>query len=181
MGYFKALLFLPLIVISVVIPALAKDPISTFDACSVIKVTDGDTITAVCSNTKIKVRLYGIDAPETEKRNKKTGKVTKLGQPYGKEAQEALEKKVKGQKIRLDIMASDRYKRMVSIVYVDGRNANCEIVAEGWVWAYRQFLDRPHASEYIVAEESARKKRLGLWQQSNPQPPWEFRKLTRTR
>jgi hypothetical protein len=40
-----------------------------------------------------------------------------------------------------------------------------------------QDLDRPHASQYIQAEEQARKERKGLWQQNNPQPPWEFRKL----
>jgi micrococcal nuclease len=50
------------------------------------------------------------------------------------------------------------------------------MVAEGWAWAYTQYLDRPHASEYLQAEEQARAKRLGLWQQSNPKPPWEFRK-----
>jgi len=50
------------------------------------------------------------------------------------------------------------------------------MVAEGYAWAYRQYLDRPHASEYISLEEQARAKRLGLWQQNNPQPPWEFRR-----
>ena len=60
---------------------------------------------------------------------------------------------------------------------LNNRNINREMVSEGWAWAYRQYLDRPHASEYIEAEEKARGKRLGLWAQTNPQPPWEFRKL----
>lgn len=42
---------------------------------------------------------------------------------------------------------------------------------------YRQYLDRAHASEYITAEEQARKAGKGLWKQNNPQPPWEFRRL----
>jgi micrococcal nuclease len=63
------------------------------------------------------------------------------------------------------------------VVRVGERNVNREMVADGWAWAYRQYLDRPHASEYIDAEEQARKEKKGLWQQTNPQPPWEFRKL----
>ena len=44
---------------------------------------------------RVKVRLYGIDAPETEKSNKKTGHVSKAGQPYGEEAYQTLYKKLK--------------------------------------------------------------------------------------
>jgi endonuclease YncB( thermonuclease family) len=40
------------------------------------------------------VRLYGIDAPETEKYSHKTGRISKSGQPYGEEAYKALESKI---------------------------------------------------------------------------------------
>lgn len=156
--------------------AYAKDPIRNIEGV-VIKVSDGDTINVQdAMGTKVKVRLYGIDAPETEKSNKKTRKVSKPGQPYGEEAYQALNSKVYRKSIKLDIMAVDQYKRSVGIVYLNGKNINQEMVAEGYAWAYRQYLDRPHASEYIELEEQARAKRLGLWEQSNPQPPWEFRK-----
>jgi len=158
---------------------LAKDPIRSIEG-SVIKVSDGDTIHVIDSlGTKVKVRMYGIDCPETEKSNKKTGRVSKAGQPYGEEALKALQGKLKRQKVRLDVMAVDRYKRAVGIVWLGNRNINLEMVQEGYAWAYKQYLDRPHASEYIEAEDQARSKRLGLWQQNNPQPPWEFRKLQR--
>jgi micrococcal nuclease len=49
-------------------------------------------------------------------------------------------------------------------------------VQEGFAWAYREYLHGPCASEYIDAENDARSKHLGLWNQMNPQPPWEFRK-----
>ncbi|KAF0221143.1 MAG: hypothetical protein FD174_641 [Geobacteraceae bacterium] len=74
-------------------------------------------------------------------------------------------------------MDIDRYKRLVSVISLDGRDINLEMVQEGWAWAYRQYLQRPYASEYIGAEEKARKQKLGLWKQANPEPPWEFRKL----
>lgn len=170
---FVASILLALISIST---AFAKEPIRTIEG-TVSKVSDGDTIHVTDPmGTKVKVRLYGIDAPETEKGNKKTGRISKPGQPYGEEAYQALNSKVFRKSIKLDIMAVDQYKRSVGIVYLNGKNINQEMVAEGFAWAYRQYLDRPHASEYIELEGQARAKRLGLWQQSNPQPPWEFRK-----
>jgi endonuclease YncB( thermonuclease family) len=156
--------------------AYAKDPIRSIEGI-VSKVSDGDTIHITDSlGTKVKVRLYGIDAPETEKGNKRTGRISKPGQPYGEDAYQALQSKVYRKTIKLDIMDVDQYKRSVGIVWLNGKNINKEMVAEGYAWAYRQYLDRPHASEYIELEEQARAKRLGLWEQSNPQPPWEFRK-----
>jgi endonuclease YncB( thermonuclease family) len=155
----------------------AKEPIRSIEG-TVVKVSDGDTIQVQDSlGTKVKVRLYGIDAPETEKSNKKTGRVSKPGQPYGEDAYQTLNSKIYRKQVKLEIMAVDQYKRSVGIVYLSGKNINQEMVAEGYAWAYRQYLDRPHASEYIQAEEQARSKRLGLWQQNNPQPPWEFRRL----
>lgn len=50
------------------------------------------------------------------------------------------------------------------------------MVRDGYAWAYREYLHVPYASEYIDAESEARSKRLGLWQQSNPEAPWEFRR-----
>lgn len=49
------------------------------------------------------------------------------------------------------------------------------MIAEGYAWAYRKYLDRSYASEFIGFEEVARSKMVGLWKQAKPQPPWEFR------
>lgn len=160
-------------------PCLAKEPIRSLEG-SVIKVSDGDTIHVRDDlGNKVKVRFYGIDCPETEKRNKKTGRISKTGQPYGEEAYRALKGKLERQRVRLDVTDIDKYGRTVSIVWLGSRNINIEMVSEGWAWAYKQYLDRPHASEYIRSEEQARKAHKGLWQHSNPLPPWEFRKLQR--
>src|SRR6185369_3347489 len=139
-------LIFPLLV-SLVLPitAVAKAPIRTIEGI-VTKVSDGDTINVQDSlGTKVKVRLYGIDAPETEKSNKKTGRVSKPGQPYGAETWHALEAKVYRKQVRLDVMDVDRYGRTVSVVRLRERNVNREMVADGMAWAYRQYLDRPHA------------------------------------
>lgn len=175
--FMRSFLMSLILLICMTLAAFAKEPSRSIEGV-VSKISDGDTIHVTDSGgTNVKVRFYGIDCPETEKGNKRTGEVSKQGQPYGEEAYRALQDKLKRQRVRLDVMDVDRYGRTVGIVWLGNRNINLEMVADGWAWAYTQYLDRPHASEYIQAEEQARKLRKGLWQQSNPQPPWEFRKL----
>lgn len=159
-------------------PVFAKEPIRVLEGL-VVKVSDGDTITVYSSGTKLKVRLYGIDAPEMVKKNRKNGQISKQGQPYGEEAYRALDRKVYQQKVRLDTIDVDRYRRLVSMVWMVNRNINLEMMREGWAWAYRKYLDSAYASEFLGEEEQTRKKRIGLWRQYIPQPPWEFRKLQR--
>ncbi len=172
---------LPVLALLILLPLClcAKEPIRTEEGV-VRQVADGDTVTVVTSEgTKLKVRLYGIDAPETAKMNRRTGVVSKLGQTYGEEAYRALEDKVLGKRVRVRIMDIDRYRRMVSVLYLDRRDINKEMVQEGFAWAYKEYLHGPYASEYIDAEREARSKHLGLWRQANPEPPWEFRKRLR--
>ena len=83
--------------------------------------------------------------------------------------------------VRSEVVDIDQYKRLVSVVWLGNRNINQEMVAEGYAWAYRKHLNRAYGSEFIKLEEQARARKLGLWQQSNPEPPWEFRKKLRVR
>lgn len=158
--------------------AFAKEALRVLEG-TVVKVTDGDTINVDSGGTKLKIRLYGIDAPETAKVNRKSGWNSKPGQPYGEESWRALDGKIYRQRVRVEVKDIDQYRRLVSVVWIGGRDINKEMVAEGWAWAYRKYLDRPHASEYMSAEEQARARRAGLWRDGNPQPPWEFRKEVR--
>lgn len=172
-----------LVILSLVlaVPVWAKEPLRTVE-CMVERVVDGDTINAIDrQNTKLKIRLYGIDAPETEKRNRKSGLISKQGQPHGEEATAALNAKVRNAVITVDIMDVDRYKRMVGVIKIGNRNINREIVQEGHAWAYKSYLSAPYRSEFIGAEEQARSKGLGLWKETNPEPPWEFRKRMKVR
>ena len=132
-------------------------------------VYDGDTVLlATREESRLKVRLYGIDAPETRKPDKP-------GQPYGDISRRTLMYKIMGRQVSAEIVDIDRYKRAVAIIRYAGRDINREMVAEGMAWAYRQYLHGAYESEYIGAEELARSRHAGLWRESNPQPPWEFR------
>lgn len=139
----------------------------------VVRIADGDTLTvATRDGTKVKVRLYGIDAPEV--RHEGTP-----GQPGGGEARQALKALTRGRKVRVDVLEVDTHGRSVGVVSEGGVNINLAMVRKGWAWAYRRYLSTPYASEFIDAEREARAKRLGLWQRANPSPPWEFRRRMR--
>lgn len=56
-------------------------------------------------------------------------------------------------RVKIEVMDVDRYRRMVSLVWLDRLNINKEMVAEGWAWAYRDYLDTPYASEFIGIED----------------------------
>ncbi len=81
---------------------------------TVTKISDGDTIQLTTPDqTKLKVRLYGIDAPETPKINRQSGHVHQPGQPFSEEAQKALKDKIMGKQVKLEILDIDKYRRMV--------------------------------------------------------------------
>jgi micrococcal nuclease len=132
-------------------------------------VYDGDTVLLTTrEESRLKVRLYGIDAPETKKPDKP-------GQPFGDISKRTLMYKIMGRRVSAEIMDIDQYKRAVAVIRYEGKDINREMVAEGMAWAYRQYLQGAYESEYIGSETRARSHRAGLWRESNPQPPWEFR------
>ncbi|MDD5285184.1 MAG: thermonuclease family protein [Desulfuromonadaceae bacterium] len=132
-------------------------------------VYDGDTVLLVTrEESRLKVRLYGIDAPETKKPDMP-------GQPFGEIAKRTLMYKIIGRRVTAEIVDIDQFKRAVAVIRYSGRDVNREMVAEGFAWAYRQYLQGAYASEYTGAEDRARSRRAGLWRDPNPTPPWEFR------
>ena len=132
-------------------------------------VYDGDTVLLTTrEESRLKVRLYGIDAPETQKPDRP-------GQAYGAIARRTLMYKIMGRRVTAEIIDVDQYKRAVAVIRYEGRDVNREMVAEGMAWAYRKYLEGAYVSEYIGAENLARSRRAGIWRVSNPEPPWKFR------
>lgn len=130
----------------------------------VIKVSDGDTIQVMNNNMAEKVRLNGIDSPES-------------GQAYGRQAKEFTAEMVAGQVVTVEVRDTDRYGRTVGeVILLDGQNLNREIVKAGYAWWYRKYSnDAPLAQ----LEEEARSARKGLWRDPRPTPPWEWRAAQR--
>lgn len=86
----------------------------------VIRVADGDTITVLTEgHQQVKVRLYGIDAPEHK-------------MPYGRNSGDALKSLVAGEDVLVKILDTDRYGRVVGLVETeDGTEVNRQMVREG--------------------------------------------------
>ena len=128
----------------------------------IIEVYDGDTATLLTQdNVKYRVRFFGIDAPEA-------------AQKSGTDSRDALREKILGKEVVVQVAAADRYGRAVGKVLLGGRYINREMVEEGLAWYYHDYA----AGEYDLAEaeNSARGRRLGLWKDPSPQPPWEWRR-----
>lgn len=124
----------------------------------VIKISDGDTIAILQGKQQIKVRLFGIDAPE-------------LKQPYGKKSKQFLTNLIAGEVVEVKENGKDRYKRTIGIVYLGNTDMNAQMVENGYAWAYRKF-----SKKYTPQESKAKKQGLGLWRDKEPIPPWEWRK-----
>ena len=131
----------------------------------VVRVADGDTLTIVDANQKQhKIRLFGIDSPES-------------AQPYYKAAKKALTRLTSGKGVGIEIKDVDSYGRTVGVVYLDNTNINIEMVKLGYAWWYRQFA-RLH-EPLREAEQFARVRKLGLWADPDPMAPWAWRRSQR--
>ena len=125
---------------------------------------DGDTINIVNENgKKVKIRLYGIDAPE-------------IKQAYGEKSRHCLEDMLFNKKISYAIEDKDKYGRIVATIYADNVNVNYEMIKKGCAWSYFQY-SKSLRNEF--AQFKAKYGRIGLWAQDNPQAPWEYRKENR--
>lgn len=144
---------------------------------TVTKVSDGDTIHVTTpEQTKLRVRLYGIDAPETPKINAHSGQINKPGQPHGEESWKALEGKIMGQQVRLDIIDVDKFRRLVCIVWLDDRNINLEMVSEGHAEAFVEYLKPPYRAQFLEAQREAKQAKRGIWSLPDYERPRTFRK-----
>lgn len=132
----------------------------------VVGVMDGDTISIINQNhEQFRIRLSGIDAPEKK-------------QEFGQRSKESLSSLVFGKPVTVETSKQDLYGRSVGKVLVNGQDANLEQIRRGMAWHYKAYrrsqplIDR---AGYADAENSARAARRGLWVESEPVPPWEYR------
>lgn len=131
----------------------------------VVGISDGDTIKVLKDGKQVKIRLASIDCPEK-------------GQPYGQKAKQFTADMVAGKKVRIWPTDTDRYGRIVGFVFVGDRNLNKELLSAGLAWHYKKYSRDP---ELAKLEFKARSARTGLWSEPDPIPPWEYRRLKRSK
>lgn len=130
-------------------------------AARIVEVTDGDTFDAQRSDGQtFTIRLHGVDAPES-------------AQPYGTIATRKARQYVQGKRVRVSVEDVGRYGRAVARITVQGGDLGAMMIRDGLGWWYRQYA--PNESEYARLQKQARRGGRGLWSQSDPVPPWEWR------
>jgi endonuclease YncB( thermonuclease family) len=125
-------------------------------------VTDGDTIRI--GNTRI--RLHGIDAPETNQICERNGKKWRCG----REATKALRTVIGEKSVSCSKRDIDRYGRVVAVCRAGSINLNAWMVENGWAVAYRRY-----SRDYIADEQGAKASRHGMWSGKFIMP-WDWRK-----
>lgn len=127
---------------------------------AVVRISDGDTISVDMNGTEEKIRMIGVDTPETHHPSKPV-------QCFGRAASEFTKKFIGTQPVRLEADPlndnRDRYQRLLRYVYTpDGKMLNRELVAQGYGFAYTSFpLEK--SDEFQKLEDNARENNLGLW------------------
>ena len=142
----------------------------------VVAVADGDTLTILdAERQQHKIRLGGIDAPEK-------------AQPFGQRSKENLSRLVFNKDVRVEWDKRDKYKRIVGKVWVQPEScpacpmtldAGHAQITVGLAWWYRKYAreQSPHdQGAYEYSEREARARRVGLWSNPDPVPPWEWRR-----
>lgn len=129
----------------------------------VVSISDGDTCKILYENREVKVRLVHIDCPEKR-------------QPFGTRARQELSQLVFGKTVVVRPTGTDRYGRVLAEIFVGDKCVNKLMVQRGYAWHFKKYSTH---SEYARLERQARQMRMGLWQDSDPTAPWDWRKMRR--
>jgi endonuclease YncB( thermonuclease family) len=156
-------------------PLLSAQPRSL--EVRVVGIADGDTITVSDSNQlQHRIRLAGIDAPEK-------------GQPFSERSKQALSDLTYLRTVTIQWSKTDSYGRFVAKVLIAPPgdcpspctarlDVNLAQVDAGLAWHYREYereQTSPDRKAYAAAEQQARMRRIGIWSQPDPVPPWDQR------
>lgn len=131
------------------------------------RVKDGDTVVVFTERVTVTVRIWGIDAPESD-------------QPYGPHASRAVRKVAKGKPCRLIVRDRDRYGRVIGRVITTGErklDVGLSLVHSGYAWACTRYASGARDIQERVeeAQQDARQAGRGLWTQGDPTPPSKHR------
>jgi len=159
-------ILLCLLFLNSVVPEKQNDLKSQAFTAKVIRILDGDTMEILYKCKPIKVRLSHIDCPE------KRG-----SQPFGNNAKKALSDLCFGQNVTVYGEKYDRNKRLIAIVVNHKKQiVNQEMIKRGMAWHFKRYSKD---LLYARLELEARRNKIGLWRDSNPVAPWDWRKPNR--
>ena len=138
----------------------AQNPQKIFHG-KVIAITDGDTFKLLTQDSIVhRIRVASIDCPEKK-------------QPFSKRAKQFTSDAIFGKNVEVEIQSKDRYGRIIGKVgYNESFDLSEELLKHGYAWHYVKY-----SKDMLLQglEQEARVKKVGLWQDKNAIPPWEWR------
>ncbi|MDY0326254.1 MAG: thermonuclease family protein [Candidatus Cloacimonadaceae bacterium] len=164
---------LALLIIIILLGVFTCPPKSTIaaDVYDVVRVVDGDTFIARIDAQNVRVRLIGVDTPESVHPNKAV-------EHFALEASAFLKGLLEGEQVyfiydqnNAATNHKDRYDRMLAYAYraSDSLFINAEIIRQGYGHAYSKY---PFTlmEDFIKYERNARHQNLGLWAETEDYP-----------
>jgi micrococcal nuclease len=136
----------------------------------VVRVIDGDTIVVRFDGKTERVRLIGVDTPETKpKRNKpfEYDSITNLTYlaEWGLKAKNFTKRTLEGKTVELEFDRSaglrDKYGRLLAYVYINGTDFNALLIKEGYARVFVTNFKK--LNHYLKLEREAMEKGIGLW------------------
>lgn len=133
----------------------------TENKTTVVRVVDGDTIVVLVNNIEEKIRIIGINTPETVDPRKKV-------ECFGKQASDKAKQLLTGQEIKLksDPTQADRdkYKRLLRYISLpDGTDYGLKMIQEGYAYEYTYQIPYTFQTQYKLAQKEAENLKVGLW------------------
>jgi micrococcal nuclease len=127
----------------------------------VTSVEDADSFEVTSNGKKYMIRLYGVDCPED-------------GQAFGAKAKLFTEAICNGKEVTIQKVTIDTKNRIVAhVILPDGKSLARELLKAGYAWHYKQYSNDKDLDQL---EQEARKQKKGLWIETNPMSPWDYKK-----
>jgi endonuclease YncB( thermonuclease family) len=145
-----------------ILACLASSTLAAETIIGAVSVIDGDTLEV----RGTRIRLNGVDAPESAQICIKDGSPWRCGQS----AALALSDFIGRRKVTCNVVTTDKYGRLVARCSVGGEDIQSWLARNGWGVAYRQY-----SRDYVPDEDAARSAQVGLWA-SEFEMPWDWRK-----
>lgn len=164
----------PLLILFILLPLSPASSSPTDKPYQVVHVVDGDTFDATDGQVKFRVRIAGLDAPESK-------------QAFGKLATLELKKLIEGKEIMILPVGRglDQFNRVLGQVFFDGKDISTLMIGQGFAFYYRpRCRDFPEDKKlydydpepYINAEQKAHDAGLVIWSDKSMKLPCQFRK-----
>lgn len=131
--------------------------------CKVISVVDGDTFKIMYEGKEEKVRLIGIDTPESVHPDK--SKNTEYGIQVSNYVKELIEEKEV--KLEFDVSQRDKYGRLLAYVYLENNEMlNEKLLKEGYAKISTYPPNVKYVEQFTKIQEESRRNEVGLWKEN---------------